>query len=655
MGKINKLDDRIINQIAAGEVVENPASVVKELVENAIDAGSTSITVEFSKGGTEYIRIIDNGSGMEEDDAQTAFIRHATSKISNSDDLQHIATMGFRGEALASISEVSEVELTTSTGDIGTQILVRGGVMESIKKIGFQRGTTIEVRNLFYNTPARKKFLKSLRQETGNILELCSKLILAHPGISFKVINSSKTELSSSSTDDALDAICAIYGESVREEVVLVSHAVGNIEITGYVSKPAFSQLNRRKQIFFINGRYVKSPMITAALEDAYKERLMINKYPFAVLYINLPYNEVDVNVHPQKTEVRFENSKAVFSAVGESVNRAINSTTVFPEFKFEKRSDDTAIEIKKAPEVNISLTEKFSSFEEKSAQVRTEMPEPVIERTFIDTKPKTQENLSSQSAHIQEKKASLPKVEQKSAHSLRESLPEFKLMKDAVGEAQPFIEKEKNLQPAEQIKIDVPQAESKIIDFTVCGTLWDTYIIVQSGDTSYIIDQHAAHERLLYDKYYESFKAKKVYIQQLLIPEVIEVSSELIDVISENTEKFAELGFDVEIFGNSSCLIRGVPSLVMNAPFKLVFEEIVDKVKNNASGNDVIDDVVCTELIKSACKHAIKGNQKLSQSEISFILNAVTSMKSFTCPHGRPIAVTMTKKDVEKRFGRIQ
>ncbi len=654
MGKINILDDRTINQIAAGEVVENPASVIKELVENSIDAGSTAITVEFEKGGTELIRITDNGSGMEADDARTAFIRHATSKVRNPEDLEHIATMGFRGEALASISEVSSVELITSTGDVGTIIKVKGGIYEDERQIGFPRGTSIEVTNLFFNTPARKKFLKSVRSETNNILELCSKFILAHPEISFKVINNGRTEMRSDGTGDAISAINAVYGTQSESELVEVQYAFDGIEITGYTCKPVYAQLNRRKQSFFVNGRYVKCAVVAAALDEAYHGKLMVNKFPYAVLYIKLPYNEVDVNVHPQKTEVRFSNTKAVYSAVMTAVMKALQPKDVLPEVKLTEQTEKVNVNIVKAPEVKIELSDKFD--EPVIAPVTKAEP---VEKQQEEIKPltvKKEIKLEADTATLEEQKpvaqsVKAAKPQNKDAvtvipsFKVKESRPEFQMNL-------PKPEKPQQMSLIEAVSENTPEPE---LQYKLCGVLWDTYILVEVGDVCYMIDQHAAHERILYDKYLEEFKNRKVAIQQLLIPEIFDTEPAVLDIISENVDAFANVGFDIEVFGNRSCIIRGVPSVACNAPFTAVFNEALELMKQNISIADVVNDIVCPELMKSACKHAVKGNQKLSDAEIKYIVRSVSSLKGLTCPHGRPIAITMSKKETEKRFGRIQ
>lgn len=673
MGKINLLDDRIINQIAAGEVVENPASVIKELVENSIDAGATSITVEFAKGGTELIRIIDNGSGMDDVDAKTAFIRHATSKISSAEDLEHISTMGFRGEALASISEVSRTQLTTSTGDVGTRITVNGGVVGDIRPIGFPRGTTIEVGDLFFNTPARKKFLRSTRSETTSILELCQKFVLAHPEISFKVINGGRVELQSSRDKTPLGAIATVFGESSRDELYAVEYEAEGISIKGYTSKPQFSQLNRRKQVFFVNGRYIKSPMIASALEEAYKGSIMINKYPWAVLFIELPYDMVDVNVHPQKTEVRFANSRQVYDSVIRAVSRVLTPTSVINEVKLT----DEEIKPVKAPEVAITLSDRFddepvpiepkvsTAAEPKTVVVqppaepkaRPMEAEPVITKSSVTEKPVTPTPVKpAEAEHIKATpvEVELPKKDEKKdtvATSVRERVGGFDY------NTMPRVEHSAPTKEApQQINVFTPEEEGlQLTDYKLCGVLWDTYILCESGDKCYIIDQHAAHERFLYDRYSEEFRQKRVLVQQLLIPDVIEAEPFVIDLISENKELFEELGFEIDVFGKSSCIIRGVPSVACEVPFKAVFDEAVERIKQNTSANTIVKDIVCNELIKSACKHAVKGNQKLSDKEIRYIIDAVGKLNALTCPHGRPIAVILTKKEMEKKFGRIQ
>lgn len=694
MGRINLLDDRIINQIAAGEVVENPASVVKELVENSIDAGATSVTVEFSKGGTEFIRIIDNGCGMDDVDAKTSFIRHATSKISSSDDLTHIATMGFRGEALASISEVSHVTLTTSTGDAGTRLVVKGGICESVKPIGFPRGTTIEVSNLFFNTPARKKFLKSLRAETGAILEICQKFILAHPEVSFKVINNGRTEMSSLNDKTLMGAICTVYGETARDELFEIDEEYDGIKIFGYTSKPAFAQPNRRKQAFFVNGRYVKSSLIASALDTAYKGCLMVNKYPYAIIDINLPYSDVDVNVHPQKTEVRFSDSRAVFNSVIKAVSKVLLPETVFPVVKLDE--DDVKLQKTKASDVTISLSDTFEELKlNESDNSGKDRAVAVNSESAVDTgaevaRDKTDADDKFNPPLIKTDRTVIEKTENLKNNSAQNLLKSDKFGVDHIGAApvavdmpiastkavlnneknenvrsarEPFggfYEPEKPLtKKAEQISIfETPNTKDNAVraeDFKTVGVLWDTYILCESGDVCYIIDQHAAHERMLYDKYSAEFNAKKVIVQQLLIPEIIETEPFVIDMISDNIDVFESLGFEIDIFGDKSCIIRGVPSIACEASFKMIFDEATELIKQNISAENLVKDIVSTELMKSACKHAVKGKQKLSDSEIAYIINEVKKLKVFTCPHGRPIAVTLSRKEMEKRFGRIQ
>ncbi len=680
MGRINLLDDRIINQIAAGEVVENPASVIKELAENSLDAGATSLTIEFEKGGTELIRIIDNGCGMDDVDAKTAFIRHATSKISSAEDLTHISTMGFRGEALASISEVSNVVLQTSTGDIGTKIVIKGGICQSVKPIGFPRGTTIEVSDLFFNTPARKKFLKSSRAETTAILELCQKFILANPEVSFKVINNGRVEMASSRDKTLLGAICTVYGENSRDELLELGYESNGITIKGYTSRPAFAQLNRRKQAFFVNGRYVKSPLIASALDEAYKGSLMVNKYPFAVLDITLPYEDVDVNVHPQKTEIRFADSRAVYGCIVKAVSDVLSPTDVFPQVRFESEHDDVQVKPIRANDVTISLTNSFEDepCEQPVQDSKASKPEIIVEKAPDEVLPQSPQqrvesvpsalrepmhefdgdflkitNKSDEPAQpevIQEVKAEPEKISKTEKISEPIIAPAVKITEET-----PRKEIITNAQPEQILIVEPEQEAQRAIEFKLCGVLWDTYIMCQSGDTCYIIDQHAAHERLLYDRYSEEFNAKKVLVQQLLIPEAVQAEPFVIDIISENIDVFEELGFDIDIFSNNSCIIRGVPSVACEASFSTVFEEACRLIKQNSSAQNVIRDMVSAELMKSACKHAVKGNQRLSDKEINYIINAVSTMKSFTCPHGRPIAVTLTRKEMEKRFGRIQ
>lgn len=670
MGKISVLDERVINHIAAGEVVENSASIVKELVENSIDAGSTSITVEFAKGGIELLRISDNGSGMDEEDAKAAFIRHATSKVRSVEDLNHIATMGFRGEALASIAEVSEVEMTTSTGDIGTVVLMRGGKCENIRQIGFPKGTSIEVRNLFYNTPARKKFLKSVRQETAAVLELCSRLIMSHPEIAFKVINSGRMELRSRGSGERLDAIAAIYGPGIKSELAEVSGTFGTISLHGYVTTPAYARLNRRAQTFFVNGRYIKNNIISGALDDAFKPYLMQNKYPLAVLFLELPAEEVDVNVHPQKTEVRFGNTRAVFDAVSNIVSQAIRPESVFPELELEKEEIAVPSEhfasAPPAEPVTITVTDKFDD-DEADTKVESPIKTPQQAAAALQQKIDQAVNRVSKDNKADFVKEGRAVVEQPQQPLEKKPKPEPIIMQretpsveSVQAKPNPAIQELKEQVVKKQFAFDRafpeydPEAKPKM-EFQVCGVLWDTYIVVQAENLCYIIDQHAAHERILYDKYLAEYREKKIVIQELLVPEILEAEPFVIDFIGEHIEAFASAGFEIELFGQNSCIIRGVPSILCGASFSTVFEEVVEEMERSGSGKKVIDDIVIETLMQTSCKHAVKGNQKLSDSEIQFILEGFAGGQKFTCPHGRPIAVTMTKRELERRFGRIQ
>ncbi|HHU49025.1 MAG: DNA mismatch repair endonuclease MutL [Caldicoprobacterales bacterium] len=591
MGVIQKLDSKTINQIAAGEVIERPSSIVKELVENSIDADATAITVEIENGGITLIRVTDNGVGMQREDAESSFQRHATSKILKADDLNHIQTLGFRGEALASIAAVTQIEmLTRPRGEIsGSQIVNHGGHIIKVSEVGCPEGTTVLVRNLFYNTPARLKFLKSTRSETAAVSDLLAKLILANPQISIKYISNGKTIYHSPGNDSLFKAIISIYGKDITNQLILVEANPGHsFYVSGYIGKPSLNMANRKHQSFFVNKRYVNCSFLSQCLEEALKEQTMINRFPWCVLNIKLPVQEVDVNVHPSKTDIRFRTPLKVKQLLTAIIRDAVKNQPDIPQL-----FPDLGYERKEPSEVVIN--------EEKNIEV------------FC----KTEQEKPSRQVYIH-----------------RESQEEIFPSSGMNGE-----ENDNTIDAYEFTKLNI------------IGSAFSTFILVESDKQLYIIDQHAAHERLIYEQYKESIKNQKVLSQQMLPPYILEVTHDEFIAITDNLDIFLSVGFEMEPFGGKTFLIRGLPVVLKEADVREIFNEILAHT-NKANRELLLQE---EDIIKISCKKAVKANDKLSQQEIRGLLKDLEQKRiPLTCPHGRPIMISMSRYELEKRFKRV-
>lgn len=636
MGKINVLSEEIANMISAGEVVERPASVVKELVENSIDAGATSVCVEIKNGGMTYIRVTDNGSGIEKDDLKKAFLPHATSKIKTSDDLAKIFTLGFRGEALASIAAVSKVEVFTKTKNdpYGKMITVQGGKIIEEGETGCSEGTTIIVRDLFYNTPARMKFLKKDSVEAGSITDVLNKVILGNPSVSVKYISQSKN-MTSQGDGKLINSIFTVYGKDFVKNVIPVSFEDDNVKVTGYIGNSQISRNTRAYQTIFINGRNIVSKTISAALSEGYKNSIMVGKFPFAVINVEINPAFVDVNVHPTKMEVRFSDEKKIFEAVYWATKNALERKRVVPEIKREVKTFSVPDEIKKSNQVDINLL-RDSFINQKDAYNTKEVPhKPKITINDLKIKEKSfdtlsdniktvnQDNVVEKNYVFNEIKQSLPKDEQKSDITK----PEDENIKEA------------NLKAG--------------IDFKIVGQIFSTYIIIESEGEMRLIDQHAAHERIYFEEFYADYKKRSIDSQILLIPAMVNLPQKLYDVAMDNTEFFQSLGFEIDSFGNNVIALRKVPAACAECNLTDLVTEILEDLNEKGSA-DILDSQLHA-LYTMACKRAIKGNRTLSVSEMESIVERAYALKNInTCPHGRPIEIKMTKKDLEKEFKRI-
>lgn len=609
MGKINLLDVEISNKIAAGEVVERPASVVKELVENSIDAGATRITVEIKNGGNTYIKVSDNGSGMEKDDATVAFLRHATSKISVAEDLDAIYTLGFRGEALSSIGAVSKINLYTKRAEdeTGTHTICEGGDIVSAEDAGIPNGTTFIVQNIFYNVPARMKFLKKDATEAGYISDIMTRFILAHPEIAFTFISNGKPLLSSQGDGKLENCVYAVYGKDYATSMLLVDFKSEHISVKGLTGKGNTARPNRNYQSFFVNGRYIKSPLIMRAVEEAYKNQVMIGKFPVSVLNIEINPQMIDINVHPTKLEVKFSDENEVYRAVYNAVKEALYRIADIPEIKRP--------EIKREKSVSNFLRDTISV---------------VKEQIEIKPQPKV------------EVKKELPKVSEPQFFERT-----FEKKEEPIRVYKPVIEEVKKV---EEKPVEIK--EEKNFEFKLVGQVFDTYIIIEQDDKMMIIDQHAAHERLKYEELKKEIENSKVYSQSMVVPVVANLTSNERAVFLENKDFIASLGFDAEEFDEKSVIIRAVPTSQAEDVENL-FIEILSQLDEQR--REVISDKRQRLLYTIACKAAIKANHRLSDSEQKELVKKVLELENInTCPHGRPIIVSMTQKELEKEFKRI-
>ena len=643
MKKIQILDGETINKIAAGEVVERPASVVKELVENAIDAGASAITVEIQDGGTTLIRITDNGSGIEKEDIPMAFLRHSTSKIRTADDLLSIGSLGFRGEALSSISAVAQVELLTKTSHAmtGCRYRIEGGIEKAMEDIGCPDGTTFIIRQLFYNTPARRKFLKSNMTEAGYIQDLMQRMAMSHPEISFKFINNRQNRLNTSGNGKLKDIIYHIYGRDVSVNILPVDAKAKGIHMTGFIGKPMICRGNRTYENYFVNGRYVKSPVITQAIEDAYKTFTMVHKFPFAVLHFELDAGELDVNVHPPKMEVRIHHAQELYQFIFEHLKSTLYRRDFNPEVEV---NDPVRIE-KNLNKAQVAPTIQKKPEPEKNGQkaikkeIKSErLPEPFEQKRRLEYFEKTQlpEFIKSNTKSVEEKN--------------NVSVSENKVTYASVSE-KTVAKVQENLQ-YELFETGLLKKESRI-KHQLIGQIFETYWIVEFDGKLFIIDQHAAHEKVLYEKLMRRFKENKPMVQFVHPPLILTLSMTEIDLLQKHMDDFKTMGFEFESFGGKEYALRGVPSDLYGLTGKEMVIELLDELSGESSR--LRADAVADRIATMACKAAVKGNMRISSKEADALIEELLQAENpYTCPHGRPTIISMTKTELEKKFKRI-
>ncbi len=642
MKRIKVLSTLVSNQIAAGEVIERPASVVKELVENAIDAMSKSVTVETTGGGIEYIRVADNGGGINADDVRTAFMRHATSKISESTDLERIATLGFRGEALASIASVARVSIKTRThgNDYGTLFVIEGGEEKELSQCGCPEGTTVEIRDLFFNVPARLKFLKNPRSESAYIADYIARMIMARPNVAFTLIQNGNTVYKSAGDGNLFNAIYAVYGSGVIDNLRRLSYDDGYIKITGYVGTETLSQSTRAKQSFVVNGRYIKSQKLSYAVQRAFETRIMKGKFPFIVLNIAISSHEIDVNVHPNKLDVRFKNEERVCNSVTKTVLAALVNTGI-ADANIEKTSIKTAINEASSAKVQTSKIVGRSTDTAPNSRIFKEDERIIWGNMLSAERPSTLSEYS-----VSNLRACY------SSESNRDELNPFPARAADMGESEetvPTVFIKKRAVSAEQTQINETLLEKEKSE--VKGCLFDTYWIIEQGNTVFFLDQHAAHERKLYNEYINV--PEKPKSQVLLVPQTVKLDAREYDTLINNLSELETIGFDIEDFGAMTISVRAVPAFIDSLHIGSFISDAVAAIRS--FGKKAQSELLRASLIQSACKHAIKAGQRISDEEIQALLEYYSANGApLTCPHGRPVMVKMTKKDFEKMFKRV-
>ena len=660
MNKISLLDQNTIDKIAAGEVIERPASIVKELVENAIDAGAAAITVEIKEGGISFIRITDNGSGIAKEQVPLAFLRHATSKIQVLDDLQTIASLGFRGEALSSIAAVSQVELITKTHTAfaGVRYIIEGGKEKRLEEIGAPDGTTFLIRNLFFNTPARKKFLKSPVTEGNYISSSMEQLAMSHPDISFKYMQNGQTKLHTSGNGNFKEVIYQIYGRDITRDLLEIDYQDNLLEVKGYIGKPTISRGNRNFENYYVNGRYIKSKILMKAIEDGYRSFMMQHKYPFTALAITMKGDTLDINVHPTKMEVRFENQEGIYRSIYRMIHDALIEKDLIPEVTFGQKR-------------------KASTDQEKAAKQRIPEPFEVNRRAAYQSQQASynaNQQAKPQGSAYDEKQKKLhdgygcgtkkakDMIREDISYDSAQSLPPVPETVSDTGAVLGTPTMAKLPESPEYISNPTQQTiftergmlhqDAKKMH-TIIGQLFDTYWLVQMEDKLYIIDQHAAHEKVLYERLLNDLKEKKITSQYLTPTMIVSLTLQQSALLEEYMDVFAGLGFEIEAFGGKEYSIRAVPDNLFGLAKESLFIEMLDNLSNETHGKPL--DIIIEKLASMACKAAIKGNHSQSRQEVEHLIDELLQLENpYSCPHGRPTIISMTKYELEKKFKRI-
>lgn len=718
MPHIQVLDQITIDKIAAGEVIERPSSIVKELVENAIDAGATSISVEIEEGGISSIRITDNGCGIEKEDIPKAFLRHSTSKIRQVEDLTHITSLGFRGEALSSIAAVTKVELITKTKDeiLGSRYVIEGGKELCLEEVGASDGTTFAVRQLFYNVPARRKFLKTAMTEAGHVQDLLLRLALSHPDVAVCFRNNGQEKLRTNGSGKLKEVIYQVYGRDVAANLLEINYEQNGIHMKGYLGKPVITRGNRNFENFFVNGRYVKSAMISKAVEDAYKDFMMQHKFPFVVLHFEVDGEQVDVNVHPTKMELRFQKQQDVYNSIYEGIHRRLLEPEFIPQVSVPDPVKTSAVSENPTehspfllkPKAQAQPIKKVYSREvpkEQMAKPYEQIPSETFRKPYekVTAKPlqkpipagkkepevrdeeyfirKMKERVMSYHNRSSSAEVSNPKgifkpevQKERIKNAVRESdaykAEAIKIekteesQKDAATK-EPVLSKEPvQVNVAHPVKEEKPQQldlfEENFLkreiraEYKLIGQVFDTYWLVQFQDNLYIIDQHAAHERVLYERTLKEMKNREYTSQYLSPPIILNLSMQEEQVLKEHIDVFTRIGFEIEPFGQESYAVRAVPDNLFSIAKKELLMEMLDQMMDGLT-TSMTPELIDEKIASMSCKAAVKGNNRLSAQEVNTLIGELLELENpYHCPHGRPTIISMSKRELEKKFKRI-
>ena len=645
MAHITVLDQNTINKIAAGEVIERPASVVKELLENAIDAKATAVTVEIRDGGISFIRVTDNGSGIPKEEVPTAFLRHSTSKIQSVEDLFTVSSLGFRGEALSSIAAVAKVELITKTPEqiSGTRYQIEGGKERTLEEIGAPEGTTFLVRDLFYNTPARQKFLKTAQTEGAHVASLVEKIAMSHPEVSVRLIQNNQNKLHTSGNHNLKDMIYTVFGREIAANLLPVEHEEEIFSIRGFAGKPVIARGNRNFENYFINGRYVKSSLVAKAIEEAYRPFLMQHKYPFVLLHLKIEPEYLDVNVHPTKMELRFREEEEIYKKIYEAVSRALAQKELIPQVSLDKKKDidEEKREEKRAPHPEPFEVRRKEEAEKKLAQERAQNQDVVYENKAVYGRIAESSPSWLDEESVPQKPVSTQKMEGLAGKA--------KELETAAPLPNHTLPKEKQLDLFEE-KLLEPKSRKR---HKLIGQLFDTYWLVEFDQNLYIIDQHAAHEKVLYEKTMASLKTREFTSQMVSPPMILTLSGQEKRLLEKYKTYFTEIGFELEPFGDREYALRAVPDNLFSIAKKELFMEMLDNLSDDILKGS--PDLIYEKVASMSCKAAVKGNHSMSAMEADHLIDQLLQLENpYACPHGRPTIISMSKYELEKKFKRI-
>ncbi|NLL92972.1 MAG: DNA mismatch repair endonuclease MutL [Clostridiales bacterium] len=663
MANIKILDQDTINQIAAGEVVERPASVVKELLENAIDAKATAVTVEIKEGGISFIRITDNGCGIEKDDISLAFLRYSTSKIKSALDLLTVSSLGFRGEALSSIAAVGMVELITKTKNSlsGVRYTIEGGIEKSCEDIGVPDGTTFIIRNLFFNTPARRKFLKTPTTEAGYISDIVERIALSHPEVSIRFICNNKSKLHTSGNGSLKDVIYTIYGREITRNLIEVNESCDFMTLTGFIGKPVISRGNRNYESYFINGRYIKSSLISRGIEDAYKSFMMQHKYPFTCLNVKINQDLLDVNVHPAKMELRFTNQEEIYPFIFKSLDKMLHNREMITEANIENtkknKEDKVQIASKNRPPEPFEKTRLAEGKELATKEETTPLKEILREKPNYSSNVEKPLIPSVEPNSVVETKVEESlSITTRSATAIQDTINnKEKTLNDEPYPA-PQLQKIQQAQTSQQMTLfdDKLLSEKARQKHILVGQVFNTYWIIEYGDKMFIIDQHAAHEKVLYERLVARYNKKEPLSQEILPPIVLSLTMREEEMLKNNIKMFEDLGFEIESMGGSDYAVRAVPYDCLSISDKDLLMELVDGLTGDF-GLKVNNELLLEKMATMSCKAAVKGNNKLSEREANELIDELLTLENpYNCPHGRPTIISMTKYELEKKFKRV-